>query len=201
MKPTLPLRSLFDRTGLPKLHGRAALHGDGDLVLPPGFPVRSVGGALNDPNWSSTHIEDYLFELGTARQSELVLSILITHLVRANIPATDLSGLLTTLVITVVFPDGSQMDYAIHYNQNVLKGEAKMELTADGNARMPDGSPAPTSGGSFAGLTIHDHNGSLQEWILWARSLGLIVSGPGNGTTMTCKVVGNEIHCTVVKRP
>lgn len=179
---------------------REDLSGDGGrFELGGDFPIRSVAGALLDPGHASTAIEDYLAGLSNFRQLELSLGALLSQLIRSNIPMADLQSLLKTLKITVVFPDGSTLDYALSFSIDVINGEARAELDATGNARLPNGQPAPTAGASFDGMRFDDRNGSLREWILLARQLGLVVSGPNDGTSMTCTVSGDTIHCRVTK--
>lgn len=172
----------------------------GPIQLPPGFPIRSVGGALLDPDFTSTHVEDFLRELNAFRQTELVLGTLISYLVRNNVPWVDLKSLLRTIKVTIVFPDGSSLDYSIAFSLDAISGEAIAELEPAGNARMANGQPAPTGRGGFDGFSVRDDNGSLQEWILWAQHLGLVVSGASNGTTMTCAWSGDAIYCKVTKK-
>ena len=171
------------------------------IVLPPGFPIRSVAGALLDPPYASTSIEDYLRSLSLYRSLELNFATVIANLVRSNIPLADLSKLLKVVRITVEFPDGSTLDFGVSFSIDAVSGNAEMELESVGNARLENGQPAPTGPMGFAGRTFYDRNGSLAEWVLWAQHFNLVVSGANKGTVMRCEISDNVIRCEVIKKP
>lgn len=174
---------------------------EGRIQLPADFPVKSVAGALLDPGYASTSIEDFLLQQSVYRQLENNLSTLIARVLKAKIPGIDLQLLVDELILTVEFPDGSTMDFVASVSFNTLSGEAKMELNSYGNARLENGKPAPTSLLGFRSLVLNDYHGSLFEWINYARSFGITIGGlPGGGTntSMECLVAGSVIKCTVV---
>ncbi len=183
------------------IEAREQLEGEDFIVLPPDFPVRSVGGAFLDPGNASTRIEDYLRELSLFAQMELELATTLAHLISGNVPFANLSSLIRAIRITVKFPDGSTLDYTVAFSVDAVTGEAQLEIEVFGNGRLENGQPAPTGTLGFNGATFYDRNGSLREWIMWARHLGLIVNGPANGTTMTCQIIEDVIVCKVVKKP
>lgn len=170
------------------------------VELPGHFPIRSVAGALVDPAYSSTLIEDYLVQMDQFRRLEASTATLLTYLIRDSIPFVDIGGMLKKITINVTFPDGSSQDYEIYFSTDAISGEARLELEPHGNARMPNGQPVPESPYSFAGKTFWDRNGSLREWIQWASMNGLAVSGGLLGTKMRCSISGSEIRCTVSPR-
>lgn len=174
---------------------------DAHIVLPGDFPIRSVAGALLDPGQATTAIESYLRELEMVEQVTLSLSAMLTHALRNAIPHVDFEKLVEVMRLTIEFPDGSTMDFEVSFSIDVMSENGQMELDSIGNARMEDGRAAPTTAYGFNGMTIRDRNGSLGEWILLARSLGLVVSGSSNGTHMRCEIADNVIHCTVIKKP
>lgn len=171
----------------------------GSYQLPPDFPIHSVAGALYDPEYTNTSIEDYLLSLNLFEQMNMDIGTLVIQVLRSNIPFVDLKDLLKTIKITVTFPDGTSQDYAVSVSIDAVTAQARTEVEPVGNARMPDGRPAPTSRLGFNGVTVYDRNGSLREWVLWAQQLGLFVSGGKSGVYMRCEIDGDEIRCTVVK--
>jgi hypothetical protein len=173
---------------------------EGVVEVPGDFPIRSVAGALYAPVYTSSLLEDYFAELSFATTLELELTTILANLIRSNVPFADLKSIVRAIKITVRFPDGSTQDYEIGFSVNAVTGNAEMELQVYGNPRLENGHPAPTSSLAFNGLTLADNNGSLAEWILWARHLGLIVSGT-KGTAMTCSIKGDVIYCKMVKKP
>jgi len=182
--------------------GREGLEGQsGAYQLPADFPLHSVAGALYDPEFANTSIEDFLLSLDLFQQLNMDVSTLLIQVVRASIPMLDLKDLLKTIRITVRFPDGSTQDYSISVSIDAVTAQARTEVEPAGNARMANGLPAPSSRLGFNGVTVYDRNGSLREWVLWAEHLGLVVSGGRSGTYMHCEISGDEISCTVVKKP
>lgn len=174
--------------------------GDGGvIVLPPDFPIRSVAGALYDPAFTTTGIENYLRTLPNESQLRLIMSQSLNVLQNLDLQVLDIKSIFASVTLTVVFPDGSRMDFKMEFSVNQLNMESRIELSPAGNARLKDGSPAPTSALAFRNRTFQDNGGSLVEWILFARSLGVkIVTGGGDdGTTMECKVEGSTITCRV----
>lgn len=173
----------------------------GRIQLPGDFPVRSVAGALLDPAYSTTHIEDYLRQLSEYQQLAKNLSTLTLRLLQAKIPLLDVQLLVDDIILTVEFPDGSTQDYVAQISVNSLNLDAHMEVEPYGNARLEDGSPAPTSSLGFSGRTFNDNGGSLFEWMQYARSLGISIGSGGSGgrTTMTCTVSDSVIICYVVR--
>lgn len=175
--------------------------GNGVYRLPADFPVRSVAGALLDPVFSTTSIEDYLSELLFVQQAELHLSTIITRLVRTGISLLDATAVIDKVTLLIEFPDGTTQEYALKYSINGVSLEAQAEVTPIGNPRMANGRPAPTSRLAFDGHRFRDNGGSIREWAEWARMNGVSVSGGYSGTVMVCEISGDEIRCTVKKQP
>lgn len=175
----------------------------GYIQLPDDFAVRSVAGALMDPGYASTLIEDYLLQQSIYQQLQNDLSTLALRVLKAKIPLFDIQLLVDDLILTIKFPDGSTLDFEGKVTVNSLSLDAKMELEAYGNARLPNGNPAPSSVTGFRNLVINDDSGSLWEWLEYARHLGIRIAGQptgATGTTMKCEVTGSVIVCTVTLR-
>lgn len=170
----------------------------GIATLPDDFPIQSVAGALVDPDFSTTAIEDFLLTVDTIAQLNRTASSLLGRALQLNFGVVDMAKILEAITIEVEFPDGSTMDYTVTFSMNQGTGLSRLELTPYGNARGADGLPAPTSALGFRNRTFQDHNGSLAEWMALARRHGLVVyQGSSNGTTMECTVQDHEIVCRV----
>ena len=178
------------------LEAVAGMGFNGTIVLPPDFPVRSVAGALVDPVFTSTAIENYLMTLTEQQQLELTLAALASKVLDLNLPLVDLRSIIQAVTLRVEFPDGSWQDYTVDYSMNQGELRARTELSPHGNATAADGLPAPTSALGFRNRRFHDRGGSLIEWIALARLHGVRIGG-GSGTTMECWIDGNEIYCVV----
>ena len=174
------------------------LGASGAIPLPADFPVRSVAGVLVDPAFATTAIEDYLLTLSEQHQLALTLNTLVSKALDLKLPVVDLRTIIKETTLTFEFPDGSTMDFSVHFSADQNTLVARTELTPVGNARMADGSPAPTSAINFRGRVINDHGGSLIEWIALARTFNIGISG--QGTKMECYVDGSRIHCIVTRR-
>ena len=171
----------------------------GTIALPPDFPVRSVAGALIDPDSSTTAIEDFLLTLPEHHQLALTLNTLTSRALDLKLPLVDLRSVIRETTLTFEFPDGSTMDYSVDFTADQISLAARTELTPEGNARTADGSAAPRSAVAFRGRRFEDNGGSLIEWVSLARSYGIRVSG--RGTSMECYVDNLDIHCVVsIKR-
>jgi hypothetical protein len=170
----------------------------GVVNLPDDFPMQSVAGALQDPEFTTTAIENHLLSL---RTFELLLrntSAFLSRGLQLNLGLVDLSDIIEAITIEVEFPDGSTMEYTVAFSINQGTGLARLELTPYGNALAADGQPAPTSALGFRNRSFQDRNGSLTEWIALARSHGIPIHGSGSsGTVMECRVEGNKIVCRV----
>jgi hypothetical protein len=175
--------------------------GNGVYRLPADFPVRSVAGALLDPAFSTTSIEDYLSELLFVQQAELHLSTIAARLVRAGIKLLDVTAVIDKITLLIEFPDGTTQEYTLEYTINGVSLEPRAEVTPVGNARMANGQPAPTSRLGFDGHRFRDNGGSVREWAEWARMNGVSVRGGLSGSVMVCEVEGDEIRCTVRQQP
>jgi hypothetical protein len=174
---------------------------EGRIVLPPDFPIRSVGGALLDPRYNTTLIEDYLQQMSLANQLENNLSTFLLRLLRLKIPGLTGNLLIDDIILTFEFPDGSTLDFALKATVNSLSGEARMEAEVHGNARLADGTPAPTSSLGFRNQSFNDDDGSLSEWIEYARSMGIPVyngNWGGGRARMECKVSGSRVVCRII---
>ncbi len=165
------------------------------IVLPPDFPVRSVAGALGDVGHSTTEIEDYLLSVGPLQMMYDITGSFLGKLIQLNLGLVDIEDIVQAIVYRIEFPDGSWQDYEVSFSLNPHTGKSRMELKPHGNAHTADGRAAPTSALGFRGRTFHDNEGSLFEWIAWARQLGLVVRG--SGSWMRCTVQGNQIICEV----
>lgn len=175
-------------------HGAA--ESPGVITLPGDFEVRSVAGAFLDPPYSTTAIEDYLRTLSEFIQLRNTASTLLAKLLQVNVGVVDVGNLVQNIVFNVEFPDGSNQDYQLSFSLNPVSGHARLELAPHGNAHAADGRPAPTSAAAFRDRIFRDRDGSLLEWIFWARHLGIPVKGR-NGASMICYVVDDEIVCHV----
>jgi hypothetical protein len=175
-------------------------HG-GVIQLPPDFPVRSVAGALLDPSYATTAIENHIAGLPGETQLQITMGTLGGVLTDVKTPFLDMESIIGSVHLTVEFPDGSTMDFTLEFSANQLSLRARTELNPAGNATLADGSPAPTSALGFRDRSFQDNGGSLVEWLLLARSYGvpIVGSGSGDGTTMECKVEGSTITCRVKK--
>lgn len=178
------------------IEARRSILDDGVIVLPPDFEVSSIAGVMLDPAYATTALESYLTQLNTLRQVQHMVNTLLGSIFKLNIGLVSFKDLFKAVVFVVEFPDGSSMDFELSISINAQDDAGRIELEPHGNAYTADGRAAPTTGSSFRGRTFHDHNGSLEEWILLARSLGLVVRG-SSGTSMTCRVEGNVIVCRV----
>ncbi len=178
------------------------LGANGTIPLPPDFPVRSVAGVLVDPAFATTAIEDFLLTLPEQHQLAINFNTLISRALDLKLPLVDLRSIIEETTLTFEFPDGSTMDFSIHFSADQNTLVARTELTPAGNARMADGSPAPTSAINFRGRIINDNGGSLIEWIALARSFNIAISGRSTGrdTKMECFVEGTHIRCIVTPR-
>jgi len=63
-----------------------AVRGEGDIQLPPDFPVRSVAGALAEPGSTTTHIEQFLRSQNPFSQLQIDIGALATNILKRNIP-------------------------------------------------------------------------------------------------------------------
>lgn len=170
----------------------------GIVTLPDEFPMQSVAGALMDPEFSTTAIEDYLLTVSSYQQLNRTASSFLSKALQLNLGLVDMADILEAITIEVEFPDGSTMDYTVTFSMNQGTGLSRLELAPYGNARGADGLPAPTSALGFRNRSFEDHNGSLGEWMALARRHGLVVyQGSSNGTTMECTVEGHKIVCRV----
>lgn len=174
------------------------LGASGAIPLPPDFPVRSVAGVLVDPAFATTAIEDYLLTLSEQNQLALNLNTLVSKALDLKLPIVDLRTIIKETTLTFEFPDGSTMDFSVHFSADQNTLVARTELTPLGNARMADGSPVPTSALNFRGRVFTDNGGSLIEWIALARTYNIGTSG--RGTKMECYVDGSHIRCVVTGR-
>ncbi len=170
----------------------------GVVHLPDDFPMQSVAGALQDPQFTTTAIENHLLGVSTFEQLNRNASSLISRGLQLNLGLVDLSDIIEAITIEVEFPDGSTMEYTVAFSINQGTGISRLELSPYGNALAADGRPVPTNALGFRNRTFQDHNGSLYEWMSLARSLGLVVhQGGSNGTVMECTVEGRDIVCRV----
>ena len=170
----------------------------GIVNLPDEFPMQSVAGALLDPDFTTTALENHLLSVSAFAQLNRNLSSFVSKALQLDLGAVDLADIVIAVTIEVVFPDGSTMDYTVAFSINQGTGQARLELEPFGNAMAADGLPAPTSALGFRNRTFQDHNGSLGEWLALARSHGLVVhQGSSNGTFMECTVEGSKIVCRV----
>jgi hypothetical protein len=170
----------------------------GVVTLPDGFPMQSVAGALQDPSFTTTAIENHLLRLSAYQQLNRNASSLISKGLQLDLGLVDLADIIEAITIEVEFPDGSTQEYTVAFSLNQGTGLSRLELTPHGNAIAADGQPAPTSALGFRNRTFQDRNGSLAEWISLARSHGVTITGAGSGgTVMDCKVENNKIVCTV----
>ncbi len=192
----LTTESQLKRAYADYLDAVAGLGFDGVVVLPGDFPVRSVAGALMDPDFASTAIENYLMTLTEQQQLELTLAALASKVLDLNLPIVDLRSIIKAVTLRVEFPDGSSQDYTVDYSMNQGELRSRTELTPHGNAMAADGLPAPTSALGFRNRRFHDNGGSLIEWIALAWSFGVRIGG-SSGTTMECVVDGHTIYCVV----
>lgn len=178
---------------------RAVEH-PGIVHLPDEFPMQSVAGALQDPAFTSTALENYLRTLPSFQQLNNAAGSLISRALSLDLGVIDLKDVLDAITIEVEFPDGSTMDYTAKFSMNQGTGLSRLELSPYDNAMGPDGLPAPTSALGFRNRTFEDHHGSLTEWISLARSFGIPIFGRssgGAGTVMDCRVSGSQVVCTV----
>jgi hypothetical protein len=170
----------------------------GVVNLPDDFPMLSVAGALQDPSFTTTAIENHLRSVSAFALLNRNLSSFISQGLRLNLGLVDLADIIQAITIEVVFPDGSSMDYTVAFSINQGTGYARLELEPFGNAMAADGLPVPTSALGFRNRSFQDYNGSLSEWLALARSHGLVVyQGGSNGTVMECTLEGNNIVCRV----
>lgn len=174
-----------------------------NIPLPPDFPVRSVAGAMLDPGASTVRIVDFLRGMDEYKQLQVNLTTFFGSLLKRNVPLLNLSDFLKVTKVIIEFPDGSTADYELYFSLNAVNGTAALQLKYIGNARLEDGSPAPTTRYGFNGFAMDNGDMSLQEWILWANFNGIPVGGTSVGATsyMSCTVQGSTIHCTLVKKP
>ncbi|MEE4174077.1 MAG: hypothetical protein V2I57_07485 [Xanthomonadales bacterium] len=170
----------------------------GVVHLPDEFPMRSVAGALQDPSFTTTAIENHLLTLSRFQQLNNSAASLVSRALQLDLGVIDLKDILDAITIEVEFPDGSTMDYTITFSMNQGTGLSRLEVSPYDNAMGPDGLPAPTSALGFRNRTFEDRNGSLMEWISLARSFGIRVHQSGsNGTIMECRASGSTVVCTV----
>lgn len=179
-----------------------ALTEPGTIPLPVDFPVRSVAGVILDPAHATTSIEDFLMNLSGHEQAILSLNTLVGRLTRLKLPIVDLRDIVRTITLRFEFPDGSTMDFSVEFSLNQISLRARTELTPEGNARLADGSAAPSSAIAFRNLEFEDNGGSLIEWIELARSYDVTIRNNGSGlpTTMQCWIESSDIHCIVATR-
>lgn len=171
------------------------------IDLPADFPVRSVAGAMLDPNTTRMLIMDFLRQEQSYEQLSTQLTSLLAALLKRNIPFFNLSDIVKLTKIIVEFADGSSLEYEISYSINALSGAVEIELKIIGNARLSDGSPAPVSGFGFRNFHTTNVGQSVYEWVNWARQNGVLVTDftGGRGTRMSCSISGSVIHCTVTR--
>ena len=170
----------------------------GIVHLPEDFPMQSVAGALQDPTFTSTAIENHLRQVSAFQQLNRNASSLISKGLQLNLGLVDLADIIEAITIEVEFPDGSTMEYTVTFSLNQGTGVSRLELSPHGNALAADGYPAPTSALGFRNRSFQDRNGSLAEWISLARSHGVTIYGANSGgTVMDCVVEGSKIVCTV----
>ena len=182
------------------LHSVRGVEHPGVVHLPDEFPMGSVAGALQDPSFTTTAIENHLLTLPNFQQLNNTAASLVSRALRLDLGIIDMKDILDAITIEVEFPDGSSMDYQIKFSMNQGTGLSRLEVEPYDNAMGPDGLPAPTSAIGFRNRTFEDRNGSLIEWIGLARSFGVRIIGPGSGgtgTVMECRVSGNDVVCTV----
>jgi len=172
------------------------------ILLPPDFPIRSVAGAMLDPGAATVRITDFVRNQPAFKDLSLTVTALVTAILKKNIPFLNISDYLKVTKLIVEFADGSTMEFDVFFSNNVLSGQAVLELKIIGNARMEDGSPAPTSSFGFRNFLYDDTGNAINEWVLWASSRGVPVYDQafGGGTSMTCTVEGTVISCIVHKK-
>lgn len=176
----------------------------GTIHLPPDFPIQSVAGALNDPGLATTAIEDYLANENFWFRMNQTLNLLVSQVTQLNLGVVDLGDIVQELLIEVEFPDGSDISYEMKLSLNTGNSDLRIELGSSANAHGPDGRALPTTPSGMRGRSFEDHNGSINEWLEYARGMGIPVvrggsGGVGGGTTrMTCSVSGSRIVCKLV---
>lgn len=173
------------------------------IVLPPDFPISSVAGALIDPGAATVRIVDHIRSLDAYARLEMNLTSLVLSLMKRNIPFFNLSDFLKFTKIIIEFPDGSKLEFELFFSSNAVNATANVELRIVGNARMPDGSPAPTTRYGFRNFSHQDTNHSVMDWVMWAQRNGITVTGAGGDlpTRMECEIIGSEIICRAVAKP
>jgi hypothetical protein len=167
----------------------------GTIVLPPTFPIRSVAGAMLEPGSTATRVSDYLGTQPGYKELELSVSALLLSWVKRNIPFVNLSDVVKITKIVVEFADGSTMEYEIYFSVNAVTGAANMEVKPAGNARLDNGTPAPTGALGFNGFSANNAGGALHEWLMWAAFNG--VKTVGTGTYVTCSITSGAIICVL----
>ena len=173
------------------------------IPLPPDFPVRSVAGAMLDQGATTVRIVDFLRGTDAYQQLQINLTAFLTSLLKRNVPFLNLSDFLKVTKLIIEFPDGSTADYELYFSNNAANATAALELKYLGNARLENGSPAPTTRYGFNGFAMDNRSQSLWEWIMWANYHGIPIGSTSVGASsyMSCTVQGSTIHCTLVKKP
>lgn len=176
---------------------------DRTIILPPDFPIHSSAGALLSPPSTYQYMRGYLGDL----PGGWILSAkqLLVKMLALNMPYLDFGALMpTSFTLTVQFPDGSQMDFKIEFSYNLLRDDLEVDPTALSlTATDQDGNPIPVSQSDFAGRSFNNNGGGLQDWVSWAGSRGISVSGSGGssgGSTMTCVVKSNGTYSCTLKQ-
>ncbi len=172
----------------------------GTIYLPGDFEIRSAGGALLDPAFSTTAIEDYMNSVNQWIAMHQASMNIVSRLTQLNFGIIDLKDIIKTLTVKVEFPDGSDVSYQIEFSINPGSSNLRVELETFGNAHGPDGRALPTNALGLRGRTFTNHNGSLAEWMAYARALGALVRGTYNGQqggVMTCVWTAGRTVCTL----
>jgi len=171
----------------------------GTINLPQDSEIRSVAGALADPEFASTTIEQYLAEYNHMARLLHTANNVLTRFFQIDLGVIDLKEVVPYVTVKVEFPDGSTMDMEVNFSFNPGNSNLRLELRPAGNAIDSQGRAVPTQALGLRGRTYRDNNGSLQEWMFYARQIGAQVGGArsGSGATMECRVSGSTVYCEV----
>lgn len=160
----------------------------GEIDLPDWFPVRSVAGALQQPAFTASEINDWIAS-SPIQEFKLSFEPLVAAWLSANIPWADFSSALDAVVVTFRFSDGSEITFEVTRVQQGGNDRIILRKFGDGDPRDPNGEPIPQSPLGLRNFT-YDRPGNheaTREWIEWLRSRGATVNeNSDNPSWITC---------------